>query len=179
MIETARLSVRPFIDDDFEWMCAFRADPEVARYIGGARNTPEFTQQRLTYYINHYAKHGYSMGVVTLKPGTTPVGWGGLQHLDDGDEIEVGYAFAREYWGRGLATELARGWLAWGFDHLRVDRIVAVADPANTASRHVMEKLGMRYEKNIRHYGMDSVYYAVSREEFRDRGGAGDRRVRP
>jgi ribosomal-protein-alanine N-acetyltransferase len=138
----------------------------VARYIGGERNTRDFTRQRLDYYIKHHAKHGYSMGVVMLKPAATPIGWGGLQHLDDGPEIEVGYAFAREYWGLGFATELAGGWLRWGFDHLGVDRIVAVADPRNIASRRVMEKLGMRYEKPIVHYGMDSVYYAVTREAF-------------
>jgi ribosomal-protein-alanine N-acetyltransferase len=166
MIETARLVVRPFVDEDFGWMCDFRADPEVARYIGGVRNTTDFTRQRLTYYINHQAKHGYAMGVVMLKPAVTPIGWGGLQHLDDGHEIEIGYAFARAYWGRGFATELADGWMRWGFDRLGVDRIVAIADPANTASRHVMEKLGMQYEKNIQHYGMDSVYSAVTREAF-------------
>jgi choline dehydrogenase-like flavoprotein len=101
------------------------------------------------------------MGVVSLKPGLTPVGWGGLQHLDDGDEIEVGYAFAREYWGRGLATELARGWLAWGFDRLHVDRIVAVADPANTASRHVMGTLRMGTDPKTSVCNPDGRFHAV------------------
>jgi ribosomal-protein-alanine N-acetyltransferase len=177
MLETARLAVRPLVAGDYDRLCELRRDPEVGRYLGvaGPFSIEDFMRARLGHYIDHYARHGYAMGGVSLKPSPALIGFGGLQRLDDGEEIEVGYILGREYWGRGLATELARGWLAWGFDHLRVDRIVAVADPANTASRHVMEKLGMRYEKNIRHYGMDSVYYAVSREEFRDRGGAGDR----
>jgi len=166
MLETPRLLVRPFFESDLDWFLALRADAEVVRYLGGPLNTPEFAAKRLKYYIDHHAQHGYAMGVVSLKPSAAPIGWGGLQHLDDGDEIEVGYAFARAYWGRGLATELAEAWLRFGFDRLGVDRIVAVADPENTASQRVMEKLGMRYEKRYTHYGMETVYYAVSREAF-------------
>jgi len=95
-------------------------------------------------------------------------GWGGLQHFNDGDEIEVGYAFAPEYWRRGLATELASAWLRFGFTELGLTRIIAVADIANAGSRRVMEKIGMRYEKDIEHYGHACVYYAVSRQEFLD-----------
>jgi ribosomal-protein-alanine N-acetyltransferase len=169
LLETDRLLVRPCVAEDYDRLFALRADEEVARYLGGTENLAEKVATRLRYYVDHYARHGYAIGLVRLKSAPEPIGFGGLQHLDDGDEVEVGYAFARAHWGRGYATELAAGWLRFGFEHLGLDRIVAVASPENVASRHVMEKLGMTYEKNIVHYGHDTVYYAVTRDRFLDR----------
>ena len=91
------------------------------------------------------------------------IGWGGLQHFNHGDEIEVGYAFAQAYWGQGFATELASACVQFGFNQLGLNRIIAVADEANMASRRVMEKIGMRHEKDIVHYGHPCVYYAIER----------------
>ena len=166
MLETERLSVRPFVDEDFDALVALREPWEVRQYLGGARNTVEFTRKRLDYYLSHHRKYGYAMGAVSLGDSPAMIGWGGLQHFNDGDEIEVGYAFAQEYWGRGLATELASAWLRFGFSRLGLDRIIAVADVANAGSRRVMEKIGMRHEKDLEHYGHACVYYGVSREEF-------------
>jgi ribosomal-protein-alanine N-acetyltransferase len=166
MLETERLSVRPFVEEDFDALVALREPWEVRQYLGGARNTVEFTRMRLDYYLHHYKKYGYSMGVVSLKDSPVMIGWGGLQHFNHGDEIEVGYAFAQTLWGRGLATELASAWLKFGFTNLDLDRIIAVADEANSGSRRVMEKIGMRHEKDIMHYGHACAYYAVSREAF-------------
>jgi RimJ/RimL family protein N-acetyltransferase len=55
------------------------------------------------------------------------IGSAGLQPLDGTDEIEVGYSMIKEYWGKGIGTEAARAWLAHGFNHAGLDRIVAVA----------------------------------------------------
>jgi RimJ/RimL family protein N-acetyltransferase len=167
MLETLRLLVRPFAESDFDRLLALRHDKEVGRYLGGSDIPAEKVASRMRYYMDHYARWGYSMGVVSLKSGTEMIGFGGLQHFDDGEEIEVGYAFDKPYWGQGFATELASGWLRYGFETLGVDRIIAVATPANIASRHVMEKLGMRYEKNVVHYGSECVYYAVTRAQFK------------
>jgi ribosomal-protein-alanine N-acetyltransferase len=166
MLETLRLSVRPFVDSDFDRLFTLRRDKEVGRYLGGSDVPAERVAARMRYYMDHYARWGYAMGVVSLKTSPGMIGFGGLQHFDDKDEVEVGYALDRAYWGQGLATELASGWLRYGFDTLGLDRIVAVAIPENLASRRVMEKLGMRYEKHVMHYGSECVYYAVTRAQF-------------
>jgi len=163
MLETARLTVRPFVESDFDALVALREPWEVRQYLGGVRNTVEFTRQRLNYYLAHQARHGYAMSVVCLKGSTAMIGWGGLQHFNDGEEVEVGYAFAQAHWGQGLATELASACVQFGFARLGLDRIIAVADEANIASRRVMEKIGMRHEKDLVHYGHPCVYYAISR----------------
>jgi len=94
-------------------------------------------------------------------------GWCGLAHLEDTQEVEVGYGLARRAWGRGLATEAARASLRYGFESMGLARIVAVVNPANHASRHVVEKLGLRHVKVARHYGADLDYFEIGRAEFR------------
>jgi ribosomal-protein-alanine N-acetyltransferase len=164
MIETERLVLRPFKPEDLDELVQLRADPLVMRYIGD--QSREKVEQRLQYYISHYEPHGFGMWAVIDKGTRAMVGWCGLVFLDETPEVEVGYGVARDYWGRGLMTEAARASLRYGFERAGLERIVAVAMPENTASRRIMEKLGMRYEKNVFHYGHDLVYYAIKREDF-------------
>ncbi|HEY0320755.1 MAG TPA: GNAT family N-acetyltransferase [Pyrinomonadaceae bacterium] len=165
MIETERLVLRQFTPDDLDELVQLRADPLVMRYIGD--QSREKVEQRLRYYISHYESHGLGMWAVIDKSTGAMVGWCGLIFLDETPEVEVGYGVARDYWGRGLMTEAARASLRYGFERAGLERIVAVAMPENVASRRIMEKLGMHYEKNVHHYGHDLVYYAIEREAFR------------
>jgi RimJ/RimL family protein N-acetyltransferase len=95
----------------------------------------------------------------------------GLQILEDGPEVELGYKLGPEYRGRGYATEAGRAWLAYGFETLGLDRIVAVAWPENAASWRVMEKLGMTRVGPGHHYGHETLLYRITREEFETRAG--------
>jgi ribosomal-protein-alanine N-acetyltransferase len=166
MLETKRLIIRPFVEEDFEMLCALRSDAEVMKYIGLEYMTPEKIADRLRFYIQSQKRHGFSLSAVILKETDEMIGWAGLQYLDSTDDVEVGYGFDKPYWGKGFATEAAAAWLRYGFEEAGLERIVAVAMPENRGSRHVMEKLGMRYEKNAFHYGYLLVYYAVTRHEF-------------
>ena len=91
------------------------------------------------------------------------IGFCGLQPLDGTPETEIGWWLARACWGQGLATEAARAALQHGFERAGLARIVAVALAANRASIHVMEKLGMKYEREMIHRGFQVVLYAVNR----------------
>ena len=164
--------MRPPTRDDLPALVRLRSDEEVSRYLGGpAMAQPEVLDRRLDFYISCHERYGFAMGPLLGKSGGEMIGWGGLQPLEETGEIEVGYSFARAHWGRGLATETAAAWLRYGFERAGLARIVAVAAPANTASRHVMEKLGMKYEKTEPHYGTDCVCYAIAREDFQPRAG--------
>ena len=164
--------MRPPTRDDLPALVRMRSDEDVARYLGGPEmQTPEFIDRRLDFYIGCQASHGFSMGAILDRSDGGMIGWGGLQPLEETGEIEVGYSFDKAHWGRGYATEAAAAWLRYGFERAGLKRIVAVASPENTASRRVMEKLGMRYEKNVRHYGIDCVYYSIARADFRPPAG--------
>ena len=91
------------------------------------------------------------------------IGFCGLQPLAETPEIEIGWWLARDRWNQGLATEAAREALRDGFERAHLERVVAVAMPANRASIHIMEKLRMRFERETTHRGFAVVLYAVER----------------
>jgi RimJ/RimL family protein N-acetyltransferase len=180
-IETERLLLRPFTLADLPSLRAMRAKEEVSRYLGTAAiQTPEFVEMRLHAYIECYRQHGFGMAAASEKSSGEFIGWGGLQPLEFGwngvrsaqaeREIEVGYGFDTPHWGKGYATELAAAWLRYGFEEVKLARLVAVASPQNKGSWHVMEKLGMRYEMTGQFYGSECVLYALARGEFVPRG---------
>jgi RimJ/RimL family protein N-acetyltransferase len=166
-LETPRLILTPLCTADLEWLVTMRGDPDVMRYIGGeGAVSREKTVERVDRYLRCWADHGLGMFGIRFHGAQEAVGWAGLQPLEQTGEIEVGYAFARAAWGRGLATEAARAALEWGFGERALDRIVAVASPENSASRHVMDKLGMTYEGLRFRYGTDCAYYSITSEAF-------------
>jgi ribosomal-protein-alanine N-acetyltransferase len=167
MVESERLIFQKFTLDDLPTLIEQRSDPEVNKFLGGTRlQNPEALAKRIRFYISCYDTHGFGMCSMIWRPTGEVIGSAGLQPLDGTDEIEVGYSMIKEYWGRGIGTEAARAWLTHGFQNAGLDRIVAVAHIENWASRRIMEKLGMHYEKIEAHYGADCAFYAISKEEF-------------
>jgi ribosomal-protein-alanine N-acetyltransferase len=137
------------------------------RYIGlSGPLTRAQAEERLARYVRCWGEHGLGMFSARVHGDASPIGWGGLQPLDGTAEIEVGYALGKAAWGRGFATELASAVVHWGFEVRGLERIVAVANADNEASRRVMDKLGMRYEGMRPAYGHDSVYYSLTPAAF-------------
>jgi RimJ/RimL family protein N-acetyltransferase len=170
-IETTRLRLRAFAPADFDAFAAMRADPEVMRYIGtGEPQDRARSEAWLGKNEQRWRRNGFGMWAAEHKELGRVIGWCGLVFLDETPEVEVGYGFARDFWGRGLATEAARRSLRFGFEGMGLGRIVAIAQPENVASRRVMEKLGMRYERPAHYYGADVAYYSITRGEFRRAG---------
>ena len=165
MIETERLKFRPITLDDLDQLFEMRSDPDVARYLGGVP-TREKADARARWHIECHKKLGIGMCIMTYKPENKDIGFAGIQPLEIAGEIEVGYSMDKAHWGLGIGTEACRGWLDYGFNQYGLERIIAVADPANTGSTHIMEKNGMKYERNIFAYEADCAMYGISKEEF-------------
>jgi ribosomal-protein-alanine N-acetyltransferase len=97
------------------------------------------------------------------KTGTL-IGICGLSLMNEPDEVEIGWWLTPSYWGKGLATEAAQAVMNYGFDHLKLTKIISIAQPANHRSIRVMEKLGMHFEKmSTDRHGIEVVYYAKDR----------------
>ena len=114
--------------------------------------------------VKHWADHGFGMWMIRDAATQAIIGRAILRHLDvEGvDEVEVGYGLMPEYWGRGLATEIAEACVRIGFDQLGLRSIVAITTPANLASQHVMRKAGLVYERDIVHAGVAHVLFRIS-----------------
>ena len=131
------------------------------RHVGhGAHRTMAETTTRCASTARCSTRRGYSFLAVTERATGALVGDGGLHPLGgDGPDVELGYTLARSAWGRGYATELGRALVAYAFDVLGVPRVVAQVEPANAASRHVLEKLGMTRARERTAYGRPHLLY--------------------
>lgn len=167
IVETERLAMRPFREEDLDWLVGHRSTSDVSQFLGGLDlQTPEFVEKRLKFYMDSYAKLGFSMSVTSLRETGERIGVTGIQPLEKTGDVEVGYSFEKEHWGKGFATESAVGWLKFGFEEAGLERIVAVADPDNHGSIAVMKKIGMTFEDIAFSHGLKVVRHAVSKEVF-------------
>ncbi len=162
-LTTPRLHLRPFTLADHEAIHVVYSDPEVMRYVGhGAHRTLAETANALRIYGDVLARRGYSFLAVTERATGALIGDGGLHPLGGvGPDVELGYTLARDAWGRGYATELGHALIEYAFTVLRVPRVVAQVEPANTASRNVLAKLGMTEREERTAYGRPHLLYAL------------------
>jgi RimJ/RimL family protein N-acetyltransferase len=165
-LETERLLIRPMERSDAADLHPVYSDATTFQFIAREPSADiGETRRRIAEREAHQDRHGFAIWAVCERAEGRVIGDCGLQLLEGGPEVEVGYRMARAVRGRGLATEAARACLVAGFDDLGLDRIVAVASPENVASRRVMKKLGMTLMGLGRHYGTDTVLYAITRAE--------------
>jgi RimJ/RimL family protein N-acetyltransferase len=166
-LETARLILRPFEPADAEQLHAVHTEPSMFDYIGSEPpSSIEETRARIERIRARLENRISGPWAVVEKASGRLIGDSGLQILEDGPEVELGYKLAREFRRRGLATETGRAWIAYGFETPGLDRIVAVTWPENTASWRVMERCGMTLVGPGHHYGHETVLYAITRAEF-------------
>lgn len=165
--ETERLRLRQFAPDDIdEYTALIFADPDVMRYLPKRESPPrERAQRTMDLFNDHWNHYPYGPWAVTEKTSGKLIGHCGLRFIPEIDETEVLYAFGKSSWNKGYATEAAQASVDFGFQHVRLDRIIALAVPENFASRRVMEHCGLQYEKDIQLFGLDCVYYARNRAE--------------
>jgi ribosomal-protein-alanine N-acetyltransferase len=163
-IRTERLTIRAFTIEDVPAIhAALYSDPTAMHFIGGA-HTVERTRQGIAGYIEHQRAKGYSFWAVTEMESDQVIGEAGLYPMNGvGPDIELGYALGTAWWGRGYATEAARAIMQTAFDALDAERVVAVARRENTASLHVLEKLGFRREGERDAWGQRQLFFVRER----------------
>jgi RimJ/RimL family protein N-acetyltransferase len=162
IIETERLILRELVHTDAEDMLRLHSNQLVQKYTGEAViTTLEEIHSKIKEKSDDYEKHGFGRWATILKDGMQFTGWAGLAYLPEFDEIDLGYRFLPEYWGLGIATEASRAILSYGFDTLKLKKIIAIAMKENKASIRVMEKAGMQFDKYAPYEpgGPDYVWY--------------------
>lgn len=146
IIETKRLILRGMRDGDLAPFAAMNADARVMEYFPSAL-TPDESVLMAARIDEHFDQHGYSFWAVEVVGAIDFIGVAGLlvprfeAHFMPC--VEIGWRFAREFWGHGYASEAARALLEFGFDRAGLDEIVSLTVPANERSRRVMERIGM------------------------------------
>jgi RimJ/RimL family protein N-acetyltransferase len=168
-LETERLILRGFEPADLDDFAASYADPAVMRYLGrGLPRTREETLSRLTAAQFRWQQYGLPLWAVVLKEGECWIGRCGFQPRDDAapQVVELAFSYARWSWGNGYATEAARACIAYAFDQMGWESIIARARPGNLASLRVLQKLGFRREREIDDSDGPAVWCRLGRECF-------------
>jgi RimJ/RimL family protein N-acetyltransferase len=172
LIETARLMMRPFAIDDVDDLSRLWVDPGVRKFLWDDQVIPRETAIAVVESsIESFVNHGFGFWAICFKNDPELIGFGGLRHFtEDGgvtSEVEILYGVAPECWGKGVATEAAGAVLNYGFEECELAHIYAGADPPNVASFRVIEKLGMNFSRKMVANGLDVIYYAICRDDYK------------
>ena len=167
---TRRLRMRAYTKEDADAHLRIISDPEFGRYLPPP---PRFQPTRdsvlvgIGRFVEHWYQFGFGVWALEPREGGPLLGYCGLRHLAPTDEVELLYGLDRAHWRTGLTTEAARASLRYGFGQMNFERIMAVTDPLNQGSRRVMERCGLRYEKDAFYFETPCVYYAINRADYR------------
>ena len=164
---TERLALEPLGPDNTAELAPLLEDPRVARTLSptGLPPAPGLEPELIEAKVAHWRRYGFGLWLLRDRSTGAMVGRGGLQHtvIDGVDEIEIAWAIVPERWGEGLATELANLCVGLAFERLSALSVIAITLPDNIASRRVMEKCGMSFEREFVHVGLDHVLYRTGR----------------
>lgn len=164
ILETDRLILSTWQTSDWIALRPIATDVEVMRYItGGVPWTDERIQSFVDRQMELFSQRGFCRWKLLLKPTEEIIGFCGVGFWDEATDMEMGWWLARQYWGRGLATEAARAALRDAFERVELDHIISIARPANTASIRIMEKLGLKFECEFEKEGVRLVRYEANR----------------
>ena len=170
MIETARLVLRPWRDEDRAAFAAINADPRVHDWLGGPI-PPEATDAMVDRINAAIAANGFSFWAAEHRADGRLAGMIGLSRVAAGDLpvgpcVEIGWRLHPDFWRRGLASEAAVRMAAFAFDALAAEQLIALRDPQNAASARVMDRLGMRYRGLEFWYGETVATHVLVREDW-------------
>lgn len=151
VLETARLTLRPFRQDDAQNVLAtWESDREVAKYMfWTSHNDIEKTKKWLDLEISKIDKQDWYRFAVEEKSSHKLIGTALIYYEEEVEAWEIGYNFGKRYWGQGYATEAVRCILDFAQTKLGVVEVAGRYAKDNPASGRVMEKLGFQYEKDI------------------------------
>lgn len=163
-ILSERLLLRPYNDNDLDFLESLLTNPNIMRYIGnGQTRDKEGIRKFLEWIYDTYSLNtNYGLRLIIEKESNKRIGHAGLvpQIINGKKEIEIGYWISQEYWGRGFATEVARRLMEYGKNNLNLGKMIALIQKDNIASQKVANKIGMQLEKEIVLNGKDVfVYY--------------------
>ena len=153
--------------EDIEPSYQMNLDAEVSRYTGdgGVVSKKEIERRIVENIFGDYEKHGFGRLAVELKGENKFIGFTGLKYLEDMDEVDLGYRFMKEYWGKGIATETGKACVNLGFNKLGLKRIIAMVLPENIGSIRVLQKLNFEFEKEIIEDNQLAKIYSLVKEK--------------
>jgi [ribosomal protein S5]-alanine N-acetyltransferase len=163
VIETERLALHEFTDDDAAFVLRLVNEPSFLRYIGdrGVRTLEDASRYIADGPVAGYARYGHGLMRVTRKSDGTTVGMCGILKRDTLPDPDIGFSFLPEFWSRGYALESAAAVMTHARESLRLGRILAITSKDNEPSVRLLAKLGFRFDRLIP-FGSEELRLFVS-----------------
>lgn len=184
LLKTNRLILREFDPADWEAVLAYQSDQRYLRYSHWIERGEADARAFVGMFIGWrqaVPRTKYQLAISLREPGSEGhqlIGNCGIRmEHPDASEAEIGYELDPRFWGNGYATEAAQAIVRFGFQELDLHRISAWCIAENVASAHVLEKLGLRREGQLREKEWmrgrwwDTLIYAILVGEWRERQG--------
>jgi RimJ/RimL family protein N-acetyltransferase len=173
VLETSRLTLRPFHEEDVDLLSELMANPDFMRFSLGVY-TREQTFGFLEKNLAWQNANEPSLFAAVLRGNGMLLGYCRFyhQHIDGVDEIEIGYRMRPDYWNQGLTTEAALAVRDHAFRDLKLPRVISLIHPENIASQRVAEKIGISLEKQTIYRGFLTNVFSLSRARWGKESGA-------
>ncbi|MCB0512951.1 MAG: GNAT family N-acetyltransferase [Bacteroidetes bacterium] len=178
ILETDRLILRTWVDEDLESMLAINQDPKVMEYFPSLQDL-DMTKNFIAKVNAHFKNHGYSLYAAVRKDTNEFIGFIGLLIADFESHFtpatEIGWRLSSNHWGQGFATEGAKAVLDYAFRELKIPEIVSFTAAGNAKSIRVMQKIGLQHNEadDFNHPKLDDksplkrhVLYRLSRNDY-------------
>jgi len=166
ILHTKRTFLRPLKVEDAPWFFELNQDPLVLRHTGDIPFTSISEAEHFLQNYDQFEKFKVGRFAVIDITNHQFLGWSGLKYNKENGEYDLGFRFFRKFWNKGFATETAQKCLQYGFKSLNLDYIIGRADKDNTASIRVLEKIGMKYKKEIEFNDKLGVIYQIGKSEY-------------
>lgn len=162
-LETDRLLLRMWRNEDFEPYAKMCEDEDIMRYIGGKPLSRLEAWRHFAYLIGHWHLRGYGHWAVEEKATRKFIGRIGFLNPEGWPAFEIGWTLGKESWGKGYATEGAHRALQYAFNDLDKKHVISLIHPENRASIRVAERLGEKPEGTAEVLGIPVIIYGIDR----------------
>jgi RimJ/RimL family protein N-acetyltransferase len=162
-LETDRLILRQWRNEDFEPYALMCADPDIMRYLGGKALDRIEAWRHMAFLVGHWQLRGYGHWAVEEKETGNFIGRLGFMNPEGWPAFEIGWTLSRQSWGKGYATEGARRALEYAFNELDQPHVISLIHPENKNSIRVAERLGEKEEGKTVLFGHDVLIYGIDR----------------
>jgi len=168
LLVTPRLRLRMWETGDAPLVKALHADPQTNRFLSQKADpwSDKKVARRLAGWADEFATDGLTKFKLSRRSDGVFLGRAGFSRLPETGEFELGYAIRRSEWGNGYASEIAAALARWFFTLDKADHFVAFAHVENIASQRVLEKAGMRFERNGLYHNMPFRFYRMERSDL-------------
>lgn len=149
--ETERLYISEITVKDAPFILELYNDEDYLHFIGdkNVRTLEDAKKNIEKKFLSVYKKQEYGYYLVLLKSDNTPIGTSGLMKRDGLDCVDIGFAFLKEFRGKGYAYEATKRVLDFGLEELKMSPIAAITTIENISSSNLLERMGFKHEQNI------------------------------